>query len=24
VPPGDPDKGGVYDVRSAAKGYERW
>ena len=24
VPPGDPQKGGVYDVRSAAKGYERW
>lgn len=24
VPPSDPSKGGVYDVRSAAKGYERW
>jgi general secretion pathway protein G len=24
VPPSDPNKGGVYDVRSAAKGYERW
>ena len=24
VPPSDPRKGGVYDVRSAAKGYERW
>ena len=24
VPPTDPKKGGVYDVRSAAKGYERW
>ena len=24
VPPDDPQKGGVYDVRSAAKGYERW
>jgi general secretion pathway protein G len=24
VPPGDPQRGGVYDVRSAAKGYERW
>ena len=24
VPPSDPQKGGVYDVRSAAKGYERW
>ncbi len=24
VPPSDPHKGGVYDVRSAAKGYERW
>jgi general secretion pathway protein G len=24
VPPADPKKGGVYDVRSAAKGYERW
>jgi general secretion pathway protein G len=24
VPPGDMNKGGVYDVRSAAKGYERW
>lgn len=24
VPPADPQKGGVFDVRSAAKGYERW
>ena len=24
VPPSDPQKGGVYDVRSPAKGYERW
>ena len=24
VPPGDPNKGGIYDVRSPAKGYERW
>lgn len=24
VPPTDPQKGGVYDVHSAAKGYERW
>ena len=24
VPPSDPNKGGIYDVRSAAKGYERW
>jgi general secretion pathway protein G len=24
VPPGDPNKGNVYDVRSPAKGYERW
>jgi general secretion pathway protein G len=24
VPPNDPQKGGVYDVRSPAKGYERW
>jgi general secretion pathway protein G len=24
VPPSDPNKGGVYDIRSAAKGYERW
>jgi general secretion pathway protein G len=24
VPPADPAKGGVYDVRSPAKGYERW
>jgi general secretion pathway protein G len=24
VPPNDPSKGGVYDIRSAAKGYERW
>jgi general secretion pathway protein G len=24
VPPADPNKGGIYDVRSAAKGYERW
>jgi len=24
VPPEDPKKGGIYDVRSPAKGYERW
>jgi general secretion pathway protein G len=24
VPPNDPKKGGIYDVRSAARGYERW
>ncbi|MGE5639344.1 MAG: type II secretion system protein [Clostridia bacterium] len=24
VPPSDPQKGGVYDVHSSAKGYERW
>jgi general secretion pathway protein G len=24
VPPTDPQKGSVYDVRSGAKGYERW
>jgi general secretion pathway protein G len=24
VPPSDPKKGGVYDVHSGAKGYERW
>jgi general secretion pathway protein G len=24
VPPTNPERGGVYDVRSAAKGYERW
>lgn len=24
VPPEDPKKGGIYDVRSSAKGYERW
>jgi general secretion pathway protein G len=24
VPPTDPKKGSVYDIRSAAKGYERW
>ena len=24
VPPTDPKKGGVFDVHSAAKGYERW
>ena len=24
VPPNDPNKGGVFDVRSAAKGYERY
>jgi general secretion pathway protein G len=24
VPPADPQKGGVYDVRSGAKGYEGW
>jgi len=24
VPPTDPQKGGVYDVHSSAKGYETW
>jgi general secretion pathway protein G len=24
VPPADPQKGGVYDVHSSAKGYEAW
>ena len=24
VPPKDPQKGAIYDVRSGAKGYERW
>jgi general secretion pathway protein G len=24
VPPADPKKGGVFDLHSAAKGYERW
>jgi general secretion pathway protein G len=24
VPPADPKSGGVFDVHSAAKGYERW
>jgi general secretion pathway protein G len=24
VPPADPKKGGVFDIQSAAKGYERW
>ena len=24
VPPADPQQGSVYDVRSGAKGYERW
>ena len=24
VPPSDPQRGGVFDVRSPAKGYERW
>jgi general secretion pathway protein G len=24
LPPTDPAKGGIYDVRSGAKGYERW
>jgi general secretion pathway protein G len=24
VPPPDPQKGGVYDIHSSAKGYERW
>ena len=24
VPPADPKRGGVFDVHSAAKGYERW
>jgi general secretion pathway protein G len=24
VPPADPKKGGIFDVHSGAKGYERW
>jgi general secretion pathway protein G len=24
IPPADPKRGGVFDVHSAAKGYERW
>ena len=24
VPPADPTKGAVYDIRSAAQGYEKW
>ena len=24
VPPTDPKRGGIFDVRSSAKGYERW
>ena len=24
VPPSDPQKGAIFDVRSGAKGYERW
>jgi general secretion pathway protein G len=24
VPPADPQKGGVYDIHSSAKGYESW
>ena len=24
VPPPDPSRGGVYDIHSSAKGYERW
>jgi general secretion pathway protein G len=24
IPPADPQKGGVYDVKTPAKGYERW
>jgi general secretion pathway protein G len=24
VPPADPKRGGIFDVHSAAKGYERW
>ena len=24
VPPADPKSGGVFDIHSAAKGYERW
>lgn len=24
IPPADPKKGGVFDVHSSAKGYERW
>jgi general secretion pathway protein G len=24
VPPADPKKGGIFDIHSSAKGYERW
>jgi len=24
VPPADPKRGGIYDIHSSAKGYERW
>ena len=24
IPPADPKKGGVFDIHSSAKGYERW
>lgn len=24
VPPSDPKKGGIFDIHSSAKGYERW
>jgi hypothetical protein len=24
VPPADPKSGGVFDIQSGAKGYERW
>ena len=24
VPPTDPKRGGIYDIHSSAKGYERW
>jgi general secretion pathway protein G len=24
VPPSDPKRGGIYDIHSSAKGYERW
>ena len=24
VPPADPKKGGIFDIHSGAKGYERW
>jgi general secretion pathway protein G len=24
IPPADPKKGGIFDIHSSAKGYERW